>query len=38
MTKGEELLGCLLADILWDPALTPQEKTLRLLLRRVATP
>ena len=36
--KGKELLACLLADILWDPALTPQEKTLRLLRRRVATP
>ena len=32
------LLGCLLADILFAPGLLPEEKTLRLLCRRVALP
>jgi type IV secretion system protein VirD4 len=32
------LLGCLLADLLFDPELAPQDKTLALLRRRVSFP
>jgi Type IV secretory system Conjugative DNA transfer len=32
------LLGCLLADIVFDPALPPERKTLTLLRQRVALP
>lgn len=32
------LLACLLADLLWDPGVPPERRTLRELRRRVATP
>ena len=36
--SGRDLITCLLADLLWDPALSPQQKTLRALQRRLVTP
>jgi type IV secretion system protein VirD4 len=36
--SGQDLIACLLADLLWDPALSPGQKTLRALQRRLVTP
>ena len=36
--SAKGLIACLLADLLWDPALTPAHKTLRPLRRRLVTP
>lgn len=36
--RGRELLTCLLADMLWDPALQPEQKTLREFRCWVVTP
>jgi type IV secretion system protein VirD4 len=36
--SGRDLITCLLADLLWDPTLSPQQKTLRALQRRLVTP
>jgi len=36
--SGRDLIACLLADLLWDPALPPRQKTLRALQRRLVTP
>ena len=36
--SAKGLIACLLADLLWDPALTPVHKTLRTLRRRLVTP
>ena len=35
---GRTLIACLLADLLWDPAIPPQGKTLRQLRRVLVTP
>ncbi len=36
--RGRALIRCLLADMLWDPDLAPEQKTLRTLRRRLVTP
>ena len=36
--SGQDLVTCLLADLLWDPELPPERKTLRALQRRLVTP
>jgi len=36
--RGRALIRCLLADMLWDPDLSPEQKTLRTLRRRLVTP
>jgi len=36
--SGRDLITCLLADLLWNPALPPERKTLRTLQRRLVTP
>ena len=36
--SGQDLVACLLADLLWDPSLPPERKTLRALQRRLVTP
>jgi len=36
--SGQDLIACLLADLLWNPALPPERKTLRTLQRRLVTP
>ena len=36
--SGRSLIACLLADLLWDPDLPPEQKTLRTLRRRLVTP
>jgi len=36
--RGRALIRCLLADMLWDPDLPPDQKTLRTLRRRLVTP
>jgi type IV secretion system protein VirD4 len=36
--KARELITCLLADLLWDPDVPPEEKTLRTLRARLVTP
>ncbi len=36
--SGKSLIACLLADILWDPRLAPEDKTLRTLRQRLSTP
>ena len=36
--SAKELLTCLLADLLWDPAIPPEQKTLREFRERVRTP
>ncbi len=36
--SGQDLVACLLADLLWDPTLPPERKTLRALQRRLVTP
>ena len=36
--SGQDLVACLLADLLWDPELAPERKTLRALQRRLVTP
>lgn len=36
--RGKELLTCLLADLLWDPAIPAEQKTLRTFRERVRTP
>jgi type IV secretion system protein VirD4 len=36
--SGKALITCLLADMLWDPAIAPTQKTLRQLRRILATP
>ena len=36
--SGRDLIICLLADLLWDPALPLERKTLRTLQRRLVTP
>lgn len=36
--RGRNLIRCLLADMLWDPQLSPDQKTLRTLRRRIVTP
>jgi type IV secretion system protein VirD4 len=36
--SGKGLIACLLADILWDPDLAPERKTLRELRRVLVTP
>ena len=36
--RGKELLTCLLADLLWDRKVPPEQKTLREFRRRVRTP
>ena len=36
--SGRDLITCLLADLLWDPGLPPERKTLRTLQRRLVTP
>ena len=36
--RGRALIRCLLADMLWDPDLPPEQKTLRTLRRRLVTP
>ena len=38
LESGRGLIACLLADMLWDPALPASEKTLRTLRRRIAIP
>jgi type IV secretion system protein VirD4 len=35
--SGRDLITCLLADLLWDPFLQPEQKTLRTLQRRLVT-
>ncbi|MCJ2069699.1 type IV secretory system conjugative DNA transfer family protein [Methylobacterium sp. J-030] len=35
---SKTLVACLLADMIWDPALSPGERTLRTLRQRVVTP
>jgi type IV secretion system protein VirD4 len=35
---GKALIACLLADLLWDPELAPEQKTLRQLRRLLVTP
>jgi type IV secretion system protein VirD4 len=37
-SRGKALVTCLLANLLWDPALPPQRKTLRTLRAGVAAP
>ena len=36
--RGRALITCLLADMLWDPSIPPEQKNLRTLRRRIATP
>ena len=36
--SGQDLVACLLADLLWDPTLPTERKTLRTLQRRLVTP
>ena len=36
--RGRNLIRCLLADMLWDPALPAEQKTLRTLRDRIVTP
>ena len=36
--RGRALIRCLLADMLWDPELASDQKTLRTLRRRLVTP
>ena len=36
--SGKSLIACLLADLLWDPLLPPEQKTLRTLRQRLSTP
>jgi len=36
--SGQDLIACLLADMLWNPTLPPERKTLRTLQRRLVTP
>ena len=36
--SARDLITCLLADLLWDPDLPPERKTLRDLQRRLVTP
>ena len=36
--SGQDLVACLLADLLWDPTLPVERKTLRALQRRLVTP
>ena len=36
--SAKELLTCLLADLLWDPTIPPERKTLREFRERVRTP
>ncbi len=36
--RGRNLIRCLLADMLWDPALPPDQKTLHILRERIVTP
>ncbi len=36
--RGRALIRCLLADLLWDPAVPPEQKTLRTLRQRLVTP
>ena len=36
--SGQDLITCLLADLLWDPSLPAERKTLRALQRRLVTP
>ena len=36
--SGQDLVACLLADLLWNPTLPPERKTLRALQRRLVTP
>jgi len=36
--RGRALIRCLLADLLWDPAVAPEHKTLRTLRQRLVTP
>ena len=36
--RGRALIRCLLADLLWDPAVQPEQKTLRTLRQRLVTP
>jgi type IV secretion system protein VirD4 len=36
--SGQDLVACLLADLLWDPTLPGERKTLRALQRRLVTP
>jgi len=36
--SGQDLVACLLADMLWDPTITPERKTLRTLQRQLVTP
>ena len=36
--SGQDLVTCLLADLLWEPTLPPERKTLRALQRRLVTP
>ncbi len=36
--RGRALIRCLLADLLWDPAVLPDQKTLRTLRQRLVTP
>ena len=38
ITAGRNILVCLLADLLWDDTLAPEQKTLRELRRRVTLP
>ena len=36
--RGRNLIRCLLADMLWDPALPAEQKTLHTLRERIVTP
>ena len=36
--SGQDLVACLLADMLWDPTIAPERKTLRTLQRQLVTP
>ena len=36
--SGQDLVACLLADMLWDAGIPPERKTLRTLQRRLVTP
>jgi type IV secretion system protein VirD4 len=36
--SGKALIACLLADMLWDPQVAPERKTLRQLRRALVTP
>jgi type IV secretion system protein VirD4 len=36
--SGQDLVACLLADMLWDPTIPPARKTLRTLQRQLVTP